>query len=177
MKRIIMLFLLISSFILFIGCNNENKIFDKLYEKEKENIIKSTNKMLSKLGLENFEIIVYTHKNINNRIVSKSIHDTNWEGLGYNPEGPSLVDGIESPEYKVMSNLYGRMRQRSMVANYEPESKNEINYENFSILIIFENITQRKKDELLHIFEKYILNIERGDTIYIISKEDFNNLK
>jgi hypothetical protein len=166
-------FLIINSIILFIGCNNENKIFDKHYEKEKENMIKLTNKMLSRLGLENFEVIVYSHKNINNRIVSKSIYDTNWEGSGYNPEGPS----IESPEYKDMSNLYGRMRQRSIVANYEPESKNEINYENFSVLIIFENISQRKKDELLHIFEKYILNIERGDTIYIISKEDFNNLK
>ena len=172
-----MVFLIISSIILFIGCNNENIKFDKLYEKEKENIIKLTNKMLSKLGLENFEVLVYTHKNINNRIVSKSISDVSWEGFGSNPEGPIGVDWTDVPPFVDFSNLYARNRQRSIIANYEPETKNEINYENFSIIIIFENINQRKKDELINIFEKYILNIERGDTIYIISKENFINLK
>jgi len=32
-----------------------------------------------------------------------------WEGTGYNPEGPAGVEGQTSPAFKDMSNLYGRM--------------------------------------------------------------------
>jgi hypothetical protein len=50
-------------------------------------------------------------------------------------------------------------------------------YDNISIIIIFENINNSKKQELLKILDSYILNIERGDNIYIISKSEFDKLE
>jgi hypothetical protein len=167
-----MVFLTFGIILLFSNCKNENETFDEFYNTERENIINLTNEMFSKLGLENFEIIIYTNKSINNRIVSKQIFDTNWQGSTFVPEGPYSE---LPPAFRDLSDMNGRMRQRTMTVNYEPESKNEITYDSFSIIIIFEKINQRKKDVLLNIFDNYILNIERGDTIFIISKEEFNN--
>ena len=174
MKQNKMLFLTIGLILLFSNCKNENKIFDEFYENEKSNIINLINEIFSKLDLENFEIIVYTHKNINNRIISKDITDLDWQGTAFEPEGPV---GSSPPAFRDLSPFHARTRQRKITVNYEPESKNEITYNNFSIIIIFDKINQRKKDELLNIFDTNVLNMERGDTIFIISKEEFNNLK
>jgi hypothetical protein len=87
MKMIKMIVLTIGFLFLFTNCKNEDKTFDKFYEIEKGKIIDITNDLLSKIGFENFEVIVYTHGSINNRIISKSMSDTNWNGTGYNPEG------------------------------------------------------------------------------------------
>ena len=162
--------------IIFANCKNENKIFDTFYESEKVNLINAANEILLKLGLKDFEVIVYTHRGINNRVVSKAISDTNWHGSGFNPEFPSSVDNV-APVYSDMSNLFGWVRQRTLKADYDVKSKKEITYDNFSIIIVIENINQRQKTELLRLFDAYLLNIDRGDTIFIISKADFNNLE
>jgi hypothetical protein len=169
-------FLIISFIPLFSGCNNKSKIFDKFYENEKNNIINLTNEIFSKLGLDNFEIIVYTHKNISNKIISKNISNNNWHGSEFVPEPPPN-NVSEEVVFKGTSEIYGNLKNRTINIDYEPNSKKEISYGYFSIIIIFKNINQRKKDELLNIFDSYILNIERGDTVVIISKEEFNNLE
>ena len=174
MKIIKMVFLTIGVIFLFTNCKNENKVFDKFYENEKEKIINITNELLEKFDFENYEIIVYAHKSINNRIVSKSMTDTNWNGTGYNPEGPYNND---ESVFSDMSNLYGWMRQKTLTANYELDAKREIAYDNFSILIIIEEINQNKKMELLRILDSLIINTERGDNLIIISKDEFNNIK
>ena len=50
---------------------------------------------------------------------SSSTSETKWEGTGYNPEGPSGVEGQTPPAFKDMSNLYGRMTQETNVQNEE----------------------------------------------------------
>ena len=176
MKLLKTVFFVIFSIFLLVNCTNEDKKFDNFYENEQINLINSANDFLSKLGLKNYEVIVYTHRSINNRVISKSMSDTNWHGTGMNPE-PSSMDQI-APAYRdLSSNLYGWMRQRTLTANYELKSKREISYDNFSIIIIVENINQRQNAELLRILDSYLLNNERGDTITIISKEEFNNLQ
>ena len=54
---------------------------------------------------------------------SSSISNTKWEGTGYNPEGPSGVEGQTPPAFKDMSNLYGRMTQETNVQNEEINRK------------------------------------------------------
>jgi len=54
---------------------------------------------------------------------SQSISTTKWEGTGYNPEGPSGVEGQTPPAFKDMSNLYGRMTQETNVENMEFNEK------------------------------------------------------
>ncbi|MCL1931055.1 MAG: flagellar M-ring protein FliF [Treponema sp.] len=55
---------------------------------------------------------------------SKSESDTEWQGTGYNPEGPAGVEGQTPPAFKDMSNLYGRMEQKTDVTNFEINEKN-----------------------------------------------------
>jgi Ca-activated chloride channel homolog len=50
---------------------------------------------------------------------SSSTSNTRWKGTGYNPEGPSGVDGQSPPAFKDMSNLYGEMSQNG---NFERSS-------------------------------------------------------
>jgi flagellar M-ring protein FliF len=45
--------------------------------------------------------------------------ETNWEGTGFNPEGPAGVEGQTPPAFRDMSNLYGRMTQETNVQNNE----------------------------------------------------------
>jgi hypothetical protein len=160
----------------FFGCKSENKLLNDFFEREKQNLAIATKEVITALGLENFEVLIYAHKSINNGTVSKSISYTNWSGSGYSHEGPAGVEGQTPPAFRDMSDLYGRLNQRTMIANYEPNSKKEITYDYFSILIIFENINNAKKDELLGILNSHIINVERGDNVNIISKENFNKL-
>jgi len=50
---------------------------------------------------------------------STSRSTTEWQGTGYNPEGPAGVEGQTPPAFKDMSNLYGRMEQKTDVQNNE----------------------------------------------------------
>jgi len=57
-------------------------------------------------------------------IASETISDTKWKGTGYNPEGPSGVEGQTSPAFKDMSNLYGEMNQNTTTHNMEWNERN-----------------------------------------------------
>jgi flagellar M-ring protein FliF len=50
---------------------------------------------------------------------SKTTSSTTWEGTGFNPEGPSGVEGQTPPAYRDMSNLYGKVTQETLVDNEE----------------------------------------------------------
>jgi flagellar M-ring protein FliF len=51
--------------------------------------------------------------------LSESKSTTDWKGTGYNPEGPSGVEGQTAPAFKDMSNLYGEMNQKTETTNYD----------------------------------------------------------
>ena len=163
--------------LLLTNCKSENKQYDKFLENEKQELETSIKEIISLLGLKDFEVLVYIHKNINTGIVSKSASDTNWRGANFAPEPPPRYEQTNKGAYADMSNLEGWMRQRTFMANYEPNSKKEITYDGFSILIIFENISKAKRDELLFVLDSHIINAERGGNIQIISKEEFNKLE
>jgi flagellar M-ring protein FliF len=58
---------------------------------------------------------------------SESVSETTWEGTGQNPEGPSGVEGQTPPAFKDMSNLYGKMTQKTLTHNQEiNEEKSKI---------------------------------------------------
>lgn len=50
---------------------------------------------------------------------SQSTSSTKWEGTGFNPEGPSGVEGQTPPAFKDMSNLYGSVEQETLTQNEE----------------------------------------------------------
>ncbi|MDR2619486.1 MAG: flagellar M-ring protein FliF [Treponema sp.] len=50
---------------------------------------------------------------------SEATSSTEWEGTGFNPEGPAGVEGQTPPAYKDMSNLYGKVTQETLKTNKE----------------------------------------------------------
>jgi flagellar M-ring protein FliF len=52
-------------------------------------------------------------------LLSTSTSTTKWQGTGFNPEGPSGVEGQTPPPFKDMSNVYGIMTQETNVINNE----------------------------------------------------------
>jgi hypothetical protein len=170
--------LFIGFILLFSGCKPENKLFDDFFEKEKQNLTIATKEAIKALELENFDVSIYAHKSINNGFVSRSSDYTYWSGSGFTPESSSGASENDAPlAFGSTNDLFGQVEQRKIIANFEPNSKKEITYDYFSILIIFENINIKKKEELLRILKSYVINIERGDNVNIISKEEFNKLQ
>jgi flagellar M-ring protein FliF len=53
--------------------------------------------------------------------IPRSQHNssTTWEGTGFNPEGPSGVEGQVPPSFRDMQNLFGRMTQETTTLNEE----------------------------------------------------------
>jgi flagellar M-ring protein FliF len=50
---------------------------------------------------------------------SEATSSTSWEGTGFNPEGPSGVEGQTPPAYKDMQNLFGKTEQQTRQVNYD----------------------------------------------------------
>jgi hypothetical protein len=176
MKYLNFLFTFAVIVIIFGSCQNEK--FDEFFEKERINLLDTTKEIINKLGLENFEVLAYSHKSINSRIVSKAISDTKYSGTNFPPEA-AFGYGYFTQEDKNIdtSENITWVQQRTLQANYEPNSKIEISYDKITILIIFDMINEAKRIELLKLLNSYVINIERGDDVYIISKDEFNNLE
>jgi len=54
---------------------------------------------------------------------STATSKTEWEGTGFNPEGPAGVEGQVPPVYRDMSNLYGSVSQNTETRNEEINSR------------------------------------------------------
>jgi flagellar M-ring protein FliF len=54
---------------------------------------------------------------------SKAQSETEWKGTGFNPEGPTGVEGQVPPAYKDMSNLWGEVTQETLTVNEEINSR------------------------------------------------------
>ena len=55
---------------------------------------------------------------------SKTETTTEWQGTGFNPEGPAGTEGQTAPAYKDLQNMQGKMTQRSVVNNEEVNKRN-----------------------------------------------------
>jgi flagellar M-ring protein FliF len=55
---------------------------------------------------------------------SKTETTTEWQGTGFNPEGPAGTEGQTAPAYKDLQNMQGKMTQRSVVDNEEVNKRN-----------------------------------------------------
>ncbi|MBN1410827.1 MAG: flagellar M-ring protein FliF [Spirochaetales bacterium] len=57
-------------------------------------------------------------------VVSEQTSEENFEGTGYNPEGPPGQEGQTPPQYKDLSNLVGKYNQKAKTTNYNVGEKN-----------------------------------------------------
>ena len=168
-------YIIIAVLFLFIfGCKSTNVQTFEYFEQEKIRIYEETEKILLALGYENALIFVYYHSNFDGPIISKQLYHTIYEGTGYNLEGFPEIENNIMPTYENTSNMHGRVEQyvvnNNYLQNYD-NIKSEIIYSYISILIIIDNVSDQQKDELIKIFKSYLLNNERNDNIYIVSRK------
>jgi hypothetical protein len=167
------LFVLIVSIIMVMGftsCGNA----EKLIEKEKIEIYQQIETILAELEYNDYSIHINYHKNFNNRERSKSVSTVKIFG----DELPiNIINDTLNPDsnmdLKVDNQVNiqnGYVETRSMVVNYDEINSGKIFYEYVSIVVIIGNIEQKGINQLLKLFNNYILNNNRGDTIYIMSK-------
>jgi len=83
---------------------------------------------------------------------SYSTSSTEWEGTGFNPEGPPGVEGQAPPVFADMSNLFGRVTQDTRTVNeeinvrqIEEEKSPEIN--RITVSVNIDGIWKMKYDE------------------------------
>jgi flagellar M-ring protein FliF len=60
---------------------------------------------------------------VNSITRSSSKSTTQWEGTGFNPQGPPGVEGQTPPAFKDMDNLYGKVNQETVTQNEEVNSR------------------------------------------------------
>ena len=144
---------------------------EKIIENEKIEIYNKIEEILTELGYNDFSIHLHYHKNFNNREISKSVSTKKIFGdeipinsIGYlHYSNPQLV---ENQEY--INNGY--IEDRTFIVNYDEMNSGNIFYEYISIAVLIRNIEQKEINQLLKLFNNYILNNNRGDTIYIMTK-------
>jgi len=160
------------SVIISLGLNScQTRNQEKIIENEKTEIYEEIKNILTELGYKNFSIHLFFHKNFINRELSKSISTKKVFGdeipinaIGYlHYSNPQLA---ENQEY--INNGY--IEDRTYVVNYDEMESGKIFYEYISIVVLIENIEQKEINSLLKLFNNYIINNNRGDTIYIMAK-------
>ena len=150
---------------------------DKFLENEINEIIMKTNEILGEFGFSDYSIKIYFHKSIGNMPSSRTVKSIRAVGDGLLPiiESVSDYDATLWDGYiKTFTNDFnGYFEQRLTVSNYDHKKigNGTVIYDYLSLLIIFDDISNRQKDELFNILNMYIGNSNRGDTIYIASKK------
>jgi hypothetical protein len=166
-------FALIISMVMAIGFNS-CKIgnLEKIIEKEKVEIYEHIKIILTELGYNDFYIHINYHKNFNNREISKSVSTVKIFGdeLPINIISNTLNNNMDLEADNQVNIKNGYVETRSMVVNYDEINSGKIFYEYVSIAIFISNIEQNEINSLLKLFNNYILNNNRGDTIYIMPK-------
>jgi predicted subunit of tRNA(5-methylaminomethyl-2-thiouridylate) methyltransferase len=151
------------------ACHVNNQ--EKFIEKEKIEIQEKIEDILTELGYNDFSIHINYHKNFNNREVSKSIYTKKIFGdeIPINAIGYLHYSNLELVENQEFINN-GYIEDRTYTVNYDEVTSDKIFYEYISIALLVRNIEQREINQLLKLLNNYILNNNRGDTIYIMSK-------
>lgn len=154
--------------IVITSCQESN--LAQLIESEKLEIRERIEGVLTELGFTSFSIHMHYHRTLNNRVRSKAVSTTRIFGemipvSALTPFQPINVDIVEQ------ENIYnGHIEHRTMQVNYDELMEGLMFYEYISTVILIENIEQGRINELLMLFNNFIVNHNRGDTIHILSK-------
>ena len=167
----VLVFIIIIGALFFHGCKSTNVLAFDYYEQERIKVYKETENILLALGYTNPLIFVYCHSSFDGPVISKELFRTSYEGLGFYPEGPPGSDPDVMPTYNDI-NMHGSVVQNVSKVNYDNTKKPKLLFSYISILIIIDDISITQKEELLKLFRTHLLNNDRTDVIYIISKKD-----
>jgi hypothetical protein len=174
MKTFDRILFVIMAIVVFNSCHNQ-ELKEKFALEEEVEIKLEAEKIINEFGYNNFKIFTYFHKEMGQRVMAKSLTSNKAVGSGLLPLFDQLTDnnGYSSS----MTNSFdGYFEHRALTINYHNEDRqDEIIYDYLSIVIIFDEISTDQKNELLKLLNIYITNANRGDIIYIISRNEMMN--
>ena len=157
-------------FILFLfSCNSS--INQETFIIEEESRIKNiVTEIFLELGYDNFEVFTNYHRDLGNNATGKRIQINRAVGSGLLP----MIDSLTNDGYYIsLTNEFdGFYERRDIAVNYDLNAPLTVIYEYLSILIVFDSITVDEKNELLKILSLYVMNSNRGDIAYIISRDE-----
>ncbi|GMO49801.1 MAG: flagellar basal-body MS-ring/collar protein FliF [Termitinemataceae bacterium] len=98
--------------------------------------------------------------------LSETVSKTSWEGTGFNPEGPTGVEGQMPPAYRDMSNLFGKVTQETRTHNEEFNHENvkeerTPKMDKISVSVNIDGTWERKHDEKGKLIFSPSGNVER----------------
>jgi hypothetical protein len=156
-----------------VSCKNNNEYKNKFAIDQETEVRMEAEKIINEFGYSNFKIFTYFHKDIDQKIVSKSVTINRAVGNGILPLIEQYTGGHS---ISISSDFDGYFENRSVIVNYNGnDTRNEVIYEYLSIIIIFDEISNDQKNELLKLLSIFIINSNRGDTIYIVSRDEMKN--
>jgi hypothetical protein len=147
----------------------------KFAMEEEVEIALEAEKIINEFGYNNFKIFTYFHKDMGQRVVSKATTSNKAVGSGLLPLFDQLTDSTGYSS-SITNSFDGYFEHRAQTVNYHYEDRRDIIiYDYLSIIIIFDNISTEQKNELLKLLNIYITNSNRGDIVYIISRNEMGN--
>jgi hypothetical protein len=149
----------------------------KFAKEEEAEIQLETERILNEFGYNNYKIFTYFHKLMGQKLWSRAITSNKAVGSGLLPLFDQLTDSTGYTS--VMTNGFdGYFEHRAVTENYNGDAGNKyITYDYVSIIIIFDEISIEQKNELLKLLNIYVVNANRGDIIYIVSRDEMQNNK
>lgn len=146
--------------ILFSSCNRDLDQFNQFQKAEISTLTQTIQEILTYMKYEKYKILIIPHVNFSKSRVSEKKSLENFNGKAIESENPPTRKMIEM-------NII-----RDSTINYDTASKEYIyNIDYFSVLIIFDKIDDKKKNQITKLIEKVVLNMDKGDTVEIISLE------
>ena len=148
-------------------------------EIEKMRIYESTNNLLQELGFSDYTIKIHYHKSIGNSPSTRTVRATRAVGDGLLP----LVEASETRDpfrwddfWTIFTNDFnGYFEQRTVISNYDHTrmGNTSVTFDYISLLVIFDYLSDNRRNELLKVLNMHIGNANRGDTIFITSRRLF----
>ncbi|MBN1501254.1 MAG: hypothetical protein JW982_13935 [Spirochaetes bacterium] len=170
MKNIKLQALLLFIILLFLQCSPEKKVIE-FQSREEQKIVNNIEQFLKFMNYTDYKIISTIHVNLVGDIASKKIVTELFNGYGYNPEGPAGIEENNIPVKNPKEDDYSNYDRREFIGNYNIKDRLKYEFDYISVLIIFENISQKEIGNIKEIIKGSFLNRNRGDTLMITSKK------
>ncbi|EMK05650.1 MULTISPECIES: hypothetical protein [Leptospira] len=156
--------LIVLTTIFFLNCNRDLDQFNQFQKAEISTLTQNIQEILTSMKYEKYKILIIPHVNFSKSRISEKKVLENFNGKAIESENP--------PEYGNTKNDRNEYYKRDLTVNYDTASKEYIyNIDYFSVLIIFDKIDDKKKNQVTKLIEKVVLNMDKGDTVEIISLE------
>jgi hypothetical protein len=158
-----------------ISESSSQEVTDETIYYENDDITNKINAILKKRGFKNYEVNVYPQE-IYNEINDYIKNNYIWAGSEQKLESSSRNNDDEII-YKDMTYLYNWINQKTIAEIYEKRLTEEMIYNNYTIIILFNKISKIEKDELLEILYSNISDIEQEDDIFVYSLYENSNFE